>query len=63
MVWGSSIVIYFYEVLDLLGSVADIVVFGIIAMSLLFGVGLALAAWVKDTIFKMIGFSDRRECL
>jgi len=61
--WGSSIVIYFYEILDLLSTVSDIVVFGIIAMALIFGVGLALAAWAKDTVFRMIGFTARGECL
>ena len=61
--WGSGLLVYFYEILDLLGTVTDIVVFGIIAMALIFGVGLALAAWAKDSVFKMIGFSTRRECL
>lgn len=54
--WGSSIAVYFFGVLDLLESVSDIILFGIIAMAMIFGVGLALVGWAKDFALRKIGW-------
>ena len=54
MMWGTGIITYFYGVLSLLETISDIVVFGIIASALIFGVFLAIAAWAKDKTFEML---------
>ena len=55
MIWGPSVVMsYLYSVISILETVSDIVVFGIIAMELIFGVFCAISIWAKDVILKSL---------
>lgn len=55
MIWGPSVVMsYLYSVISILETVSDIVVFGIIAMALIFGVFWAISIWAKDVILKSL---------
>ena len=51
---ASLVVTYLYDVINILEKATDLVVFGLIATALIFGVFYAASCWAKDSALRVV---------